>query len=346
MWVVICRFHNLHGSITSDSSLLWIRRPVVETDQPPIAEQPAKRRWPIVTVLSCVACVIVFLGLLSADKESWESVSRWGYYPSYDIWAGAYWAFITTAFVHFDLWHVAINVYWLYILGAPIERRIGPVQYGVLFLAAGLFSSLAEFVFAGDTGIGASGVAYGLFGYMWVKRREVPEFAQILTDRLVLWFLIWLIACVGATLTNIANVGNAAHISGLLFGVAIASRTVFVRWKHFIHAGLAAAIVALVIPLFWAPWSFEWTSHKAIQAHEAGDIPAAIGWYKRSMELGQDKAWCLANMARLHAWNAATENYKQALEELRKIDPDKAAEIEKETARTNATSEIEVLKEK
>lgn len=316
------------------------------TNHTEVSDKAVKRTFPIITWLTCVACVAVFLGLLSsASNEAPGAVSEWGYYQPYDVLRGAYWAFITSVFVHFEWWHLAFNVYWLYVCGVAIERQQGLVRYAAFFLGAGLFSSLAEFFFTGDTGIGASGVAYALFGYMWFKRREVREFAEIMTPKLVRWFIFWLIGCVVATLANVWNVGNAAHISGLLFGAAIAARTLFKRKKALIDAGLAFAAIALMISLFWAPWSHTWTSHKAMQAHEKGDIAAATAWYKRSLELGQDRAWCLANLAELYAWNGQKAEFKETIEALRSIDPDQAKAVEEQGFKASDASDAEEGKE-
>src|SRR5260370_41263524 len=97
------------------------------TSTPPDAavavETPTgKRRYPVMTWVSCAICIVIFLGLLKQrDRYSWEALETWGCYPATKIRAGALWGFITSAFVHLELWHVAFNVYWLYVLGSRLE---------------------------------------------------------------------------------------------------------------------------------------------------------------------------------------------------------------------------------
>jgi membrane associated rhomboid family serine protease len=299
-------------------------------ESPPI---PVPRRFPFVTFLACAACIVTFLGLQAEpNNETWPALRKWGYYPPDEIWAGAYWAFVTSVFVHLAVWHMAFNVYWLFVLGTRMERAIGSLPFAAFFLAAAIFSSAAEFAFDGSTGIGASGVAYALFGFMWLNRNRVQEFRELLTPKLVRWFLIWLIGCVVATWTGVWEVGNAAHIAGLLFGAGIAARTVYPVRRKLITYALSVAGVLSLVPLFWAPWCYEWTSVQALRAHEKADTAAAIKWYRRSMELGQDKAWCLSSIGLLHAWKGDHAAYRRTLDELRQIDPAEAANLEKEAA--------------
>src|SRR5262245_10754592 len=94
---------------------------------PPAPEQPAlKQRYPVMTMVACAICIVVFLGLFNErNAYSWEALEKWGCYPAGKIRAGAVWAFITSVFVHVELWHVAFNLYWLYVLGSLMERVIG-----------------------------------------------------------------------------------------------------------------------------------------------------------------------------------------------------------------------------
>ena len=85
---------------------------------------------PWICRLVIVVCVGIFLGLAAQDDyESWETVSKFGYLPADSIWNGGYWALITSACVHFALWHVAFNVYWLWVLGSRLERAIGSLPF-------------------------------------------------------------------------------------------------------------------------------------------------------------------------------------------------------------------------
>src|SRR5262245_17208824 len=104
-----------------------------------------RQRIPILTWLACAACVAVFVGLMDDPKrESWEGLEKWGYYSYEKILDGAIWGLVTSVFVHMELWHLAFNLYWLWVLGSHLERAIGSVRWLGFFLITAAVSSGAE----------------------------------------------------------------------------------------------------------------------------------------------------------------------------------------------------------
>jgi len=292
-----------------------------------------KQRYPVVTLAACAICVVVFVGLLDAPNSSgWEALEKWGCFPADKIRSGRVWAFITSVFVHQAFWHLAFNVYWLYVLGSRLERAIGSLHWLAFFLSAAFVSSGAEFAMSDSTGIGASGVVYAIFGFMWMTRNNYPSFQKVVDARTARWFILWLLGCVAMILTKVWEVGNAAHIAGLLFGIGIAAWRLWPRRRNLVKLGFASLLVLSVIPVFWAPWSIDWTSEQGMHAYERGDYSAAVKWYNRSLNLGQDKAWCWQSIALAHFAAGDKQKYEQDLEFLRRLD-EKAANQVEQTAR-------------
>jgi membrane associated rhomboid family serine protease len=300
---------------------------------PPIIakELPKRQAWPIMTLLACAACVIVFFGINGEPNPySWEALSKWGVYPEQRLRGGAYWGFVSSVFVHIELWHLAFNLYWLYVFGSRLERAIGSGLWLAFFLGAAIVSSGSEFAFSDSTGMGASGVGYAMFGFLWITREHFPTFKAVLTARIIGLFFLWLVGCWITTLAKIQGVGNAAHVAGLLFGVACGAWVVHRPQRALLTIAICSLLVVAVIPLFWAPWSFEWTSGRAVRAHERGDYATAIHWYQRSMELGQDKSWCWQNIALAYYSQGDKTNCEDALRVLHKLDEPAAEKIEAE----------------
>ena len=48
-------------------------------------------------------------------------------------------------------------------------------------------------------------------------------------------------------------------------------------------------LLLVVVPLFWAPWSMNWTSEQGNRDYLRGDFTNAIKWYQRSMRFGPRK---------------------------------------------------------
>jgi len=301
------------------------------SDSTSAGAEPSRKHFPILTWLTCITCGVVFAGLsVETKQESWDVLSKWGYYPVDEIRSGAYWALLTSVFVHLELWHVVFNIYWLYVLGARLELAIGSWRWLAFVFGAAIISSGAELGVSDDTGIGASGVAYGFFGFMWICRDRFPGFRQVLDRRTVALFILWLGGCLFLTLTKVWEVGNAAHIAGMAFGAGTGAALLFEHKRVAIVWALTVLGVSALVPLFWAPWSSNWTGQRAIRAYEKGDYDAAIKWYQRSLQLGQDEVWCWSSLALAYYAKGDQQHYAEVLKTLRKLDSKAAEEVEDE----------------
>ena len=202
-----------------------------QPDQPDETEQPQRAPFPIVTTLACAYCSIAWGAIAFYDGDSWEAVSRWGALSASDIWDGAWWALVTSAFVHFDIWHIAFGVYWLWVLGCALERGIGGARWVIFLVAAAWVSSSAQLAVSDDTGIGMSGVLYAFFGFMWLTRDRYPGFRSVVDDNARNLFLFWAVGCLVVTHLGYWNVGNTAHFSGLGFGILLGLAVARPRWR-------------------------------------------------------------------------------------------------------------------
>lgn len=288
-----------------------------DADKPPeFTTQP----W--VSRLSIIACIGIFLGLAyQNDYESWETLSRFGYLPAVSVWNGGYWALVTSAFVHFALWHVAFNVYWLWVLGSRLERAIGSLRFLAFFVVSAIVSSSFQLAESDSMGIGASGVVYAIFGFMWPVRHRYPHFNEVLDARTIQIFVIWLGGCVVATYFEILNVANTAHISGLLFGGAVAGAFVLHFKPRLMFAGLVALVVLSIVPLFWCPWSVTWLSNKAYNAHVGERYEAAIVRYTQIIHRDPNNSWAYLNRSFAFQARGELDKAQADLQMAREIDP-------------------------
>jgi rhomboid protease GluP len=263
-----------------------------------VSSLPWRRTW--VTILSCAACIVIWMGLsITDDYENWETLSRFGVLPAESIWRGHYWALITSAFVHFAIWHCAFNIYWWWTLGSVVEREIGSRWYLLFVLAAAIVSSSFQMAFSDDTGIGASGVVYALFGLMWPLRQQVPQFKTALTSNTIQLFVGWMLICILLEATGAWQLGNAAHISGFLFGGGVAG-SFLLKKSSLIRFSLFALVAISFVPLFWAPWSVRWLSQVAYQEHLAGRLESALHRYNQIIDRAPENAWAYANRSSVH----------------------------------------------
>jgi rhomboid protease GluP len=224
---------------------------------------------PILTRVLIASFVIIYL-IASFSDQIAQFIYRWGPIERFPILNGQWWRLVTGTFLHDPTspLHVAVNSFSLFMVGSDIEAFFGKVRYAAIYLVAMLGGSVASFIFQPpfSQGVGASGAIYGVFGalivYYALNRSLFGRFGT-LNFRLAIIFLIGnLLLGYGLNLTDIAAIGNEAHIGGLLAGAAVGfvlcPRYILGRWRNpvvreaeDINTGplpwVATALVALII---------------------------------------------------------------------------------------------------
>lgn len=249
---------------------------------------------PLFTSFAIALGLILFAlaNLAPDDSPAW--LGFWGYLDSTRIYNGELWSYITTSFLHVNILHLAFNLSWVWALGRMLERHLGTLNMLIFWLVAAFVSSGCQFIISGNSGIGASGVVYALFGYEFIARNKVAEFRQILTSQTNMILIAWLFICIVLTETGALNVANGAHFSGFIFGV-ITGWLVEIKQKP--GLSLVAAIIALGLTIagtLYAPWSDHWNYHHGVQAYEKRDYASAIQHFSRIQPKSDDFPFAIA----------------------------------------------------
>mgnify|MGYP002628763407 FL=1 len=148
----------------------------------------------------------------------WMSVTNFGVTSNnfvisrYFLEQGEWYRLISCGFVHFGLFHVAMNMMLAYQLGQMFEPRIGSLRFGLLYFASLLGGSVGALVMSPDavTG-GASGAVFGLMAAAIVGMRH--EGLNPLQNGLGITFAINLVI----TLT-IPGISIGGHFGGAIAG--------------------------------------------------------------------------------------------------------------------------------
>ncbi|MCP5535269.1 MAG: rhomboid family intramembrane serine protease [Akkermansiaceae bacterium] len=137
-----------------------------------------------------------------------------------DLHEGRWWGLIGSAFIHFELWHVGFNMLWLVRLGTLMERGLGSMKTAAFIVVSAFVSSTLSQVIDGP-GIGFSGVVYAMGGFIWGAWPRYTGFLEGFNGSTLRWFLLWQGVCFLLTWGGMLPIGNAAHISGMVFGFLV-----------------------------------------------------------------------------------------------------------------------------
>jgi GlpG protein len=242
-------------------------------------------------------------------------------YTAPQIWDGAYWGLLTTAFLHFEIWHIGFNLYWVWHLGGAIERTLGPIKLLAFVIISAIVSSAAEVMVMGSAGIGASGFGFGLFGFVWAARRRSRTFAVLASpDNVRLW-MVWMVGCIVLTQLDMLHIANVAHVAGLASGFLAGTIVANPPRRVAAIIGFMSLIGISLAGCFWNPFSVHWLSHHAYVAQTTGKPAQAIDLYKRAIHFGENKSWALHNLALAQLKVGDMAGYRQTVEDLRIVDP-------------------------
>jgi rhomboid protease GluP len=137
------------------------------------------------------------------------------------ILAGEWWRLLTVALVHGSLLHLFFNAYALYNLGGLVERLYGRARYLVLLVVGTAAATAASVAWTPAPAVGASGGIFALVGALLVlglsRRSALPEPVR----RRLLRDMAWIAALNLALGATIPYVDNAAHVGGLVAGLAL-----------------------------------------------------------------------------------------------------------------------------
>ena len=133
------------------------------------------------------------------------------------------WQPITYMFMHGGVWHVAINMFVLWMFGTELETIWGKNEFLKYYFVTGIGSGIIWLLFniGGSNAIliGASGAIYGIlmaYGLMFPNR---IVYVYFLFPVKVKWFVIFIgaIAFFSSMGTG-SNISHLTHLSGMLIG--------------------------------------------------------------------------------------------------------------------------------
>lgn len=154
-------------------------------------------------------------------------IERWAFRPYAVVRERAWGSFITAAFVHNGLAHLAFNMITLYNLGPYVEGRLGLWRYLALYLGSDIAANLATLWRFRDTptysAVGASGAISGVvFSFVVFEPLARLFFFPIPVGiPAVLFGVLYVLLSIYAAKQGRGRIAHEAHIGGAVGGVLL-----------------------------------------------------------------------------------------------------------------------------
>jgi membrane associated rhomboid family serine protease len=158
------------------------------------------------------------LGLMSGGGGP---LMDWGYVSADRVAAGEWWRILSSAFLHFGILHLVLNMWALYLFGPLLEQLYGHLEYLVIYLLCAAGGSVLTILVAPDqAAVGASGAIFGLLGLAFaVSRRRhlaLPRQTRAVLGQIGSLLLINL-----AFTFFVPGISITGHLGGLAVGLVL-----------------------------------------------------------------------------------------------------------------------------
>ena len=186
------------------------------TKQARIQKKNLKVKLPVVTTVSIVICVIMYLIeiLMMQKYGSIDPLVVLGAnYKTFTVGLYEFYRLLSSAFLHGNIFHLIMNMYALYNMGRFMETEMGSLKFAIILYMSVIFGSLTSLMFGSNSiSIGISGGLYGLMGVFLViafknNRLKEPSTMQVIMLNILINFM--------------GGVDVFAHLGGLLSGVVL-----------------------------------------------------------------------------------------------------------------------------
>ena len=182
------------------------------------AEQDWPRLTPVVKALLASNVVVAFLAATIVQPSELERVFAFRSGPLAETW----WTAFTYMFVHAGLWHLAMNMYTLWLFGPRLEHVWGARSFALFYVWCGLGGAVFHALFGGLASmVGASAAIFGVmlaYAMHW-PRDEIFFFGVIpmrVATLVLMLALVNLAMGSGAAMSG-GGVAYFAHLGGFAF---------------------------------------------------------------------------------------------------------------------------------
>jgi membrane associated rhomboid family serine protease len=119
--------------------------------------------WFTESVVNQIILVNVIVFILELALNNPRFIEFFGLVPRLVVTKGYVWQLVTYMFLHGGFWHIALNMFVIYMFGSALEQVWGSDRFLRYYFICGLGAAGFSFIFSYNTTvIGASGAGYGI----------------------------------------------------------------------------------------------------------------------------------------------------------------------------------------
>lgn len=215
--VNVCSLKKYRGRISSSLRAEYYILSKILTVQK-MAECKNSLRW-MSTVKSYPVCATYMIFALTLVMYQYTAANTdiWGISYNTVMENGEYGRLCRYLFAHTGVLHLLGNMFFLFIIGRLLERKIGAIKFTCLYFISGIAGAIVSMAYSLDASaytIGASGAVYGLLGALFVKVLMENRFERNLS---LPTLAVIIISSLYAGI-RLAGTDNFCHIGGLAAG--------------------------------------------------------------------------------------------------------------------------------
>ncbi|HJQ22165.1 MAG TPA: rhomboid family intramembrane serine protease, partial [Gemmatimonadaceae bacterium] len=179
-------------------------------------EQEAPRMTRVVQTLIALNVAVAFLAATVVQPTELESLFGFRAGPLAETW----WTAFTYMFLHAGLWHLAMNMYTLWLFGPRLEHTWGSRGFALFYIWCGIGGAVFHALFGGlTTMVGASAAVFGVmlaYALQW-PRDEIYLFGVIPMRVATLVALLAIVNVFFGVTASPGGVAYVAHVGGFVF---------------------------------------------------------------------------------------------------------------------------------